>query len=219
MTWNLWRRVLHAWAGRLRVKVVATDVGDATGATGVWRGLFERYLVVGVRRGATGAGGAGAGGAGVFLHHYLRSDPDRGLHNHPWNWAIAVPLAGGYWEQRADVWNSSGIATVLHRRRPFVPYIIRARDWHRLILIADYTAEDTPGGGAPETTPETTSWSLFIHGPYTRGWGFVRRTPGADGVQGQQSQPYRYYAAGSAGEVERWQDRPRGREIPGRAEP
>jgi hypothetical protein len=34
---------------------------------------------------------------GVKLHHILRSDDDRDLHDHPWSF-LSIVLKGGYWE-------------------------------------------------------------------------------------------------------------------------
>ena len=33
----------------------------------------------------------------IYLHHFLRSDHDRALHDHPWNF-VSIILRGGYWE-------------------------------------------------------------------------------------------------------------------------
>ena len=48
-----------------------------------------------------------------YLHHYLRSDPDRGLHSHPFV-AYAWILAGGYEEERILSFNEDGL--VLSKR-------------------------------------------------------------------------------------------------------
>jgi hypothetical protein len=34
----------------------------------------------------------------AYLHRFVSSDPDRGLHDHPWPWAFSILLAGWYWE-------------------------------------------------------------------------------------------------------------------------
>jgi hypothetical protein len=33
----------------------------------------------------------------IYLHHIIRSDHDRALHDHPWNF-VSIILKGGYWE-------------------------------------------------------------------------------------------------------------------------
>jgi hypothetical protein len=39
---------------------------------------------------------------GIKLHHILRSDEDRDLHDHPWSF-LSVILWGGYWEHTAVI--------------------------------------------------------------------------------------------------------------------
>jgi hypothetical protein len=134
-----WRRLLHAWAGRLPTRIVHHD-GEP---------LFERSVVFNGRLPFVGE-------VTVYLHHYLVSDPDRGLHDHPWPWAISVPLAAGYHEQRL-LGIGRSLRTVLRRRRPFVPYALTGHAFHRVIL------------------GHHTSWSLFITGPNRhKEWGFLR---------------------------------------------
>lgn len=38
---------------------------------------------------------------GIKLHHILRSDEDRDLHDHPWSF-LSMILWGGYWEHQAE---------------------------------------------------------------------------------------------------------------------
>lgn len=85
----------------------------------------------------------------LYLHHFLASDPDRGLHDHPWNWGASLVLTGGYIELldygRARI-RSPGAFTVFgpgHR--------------HRVVL----------GHKRP-------AWTLFAHGKRVQGWSFHR---------------------------------------------
>lgn len=91
--------------------------------------------------------------ANVYLHLQLQSDPERPLHDHPWD-NQSVILAGGYDE-------------VIQEHPPFTPITVakrrkgqtcwrRAEAAHRLIL--------------PEGTPYTLT--LFSTGPTVREWGF-----------------------------------------------
>lgn len=130
------RRLLHFITRFLRVRIITNNK----------KPLFERYKVFLTKK-----------AAGCYLHHYLRSDPDRGPHNHPWDWAIAIPLVGGYIEERLDGFTVLGMRIKRVWRRPFVPYFLFARDYHRIIIAGQ------------------TSWSLFIHGPRTKSWGFLRQ--------------------------------------------
>jgi hypothetical protein len=109
-----------------------------------------------------------------YLHHYLRSDPDRGPHDHPWGWAVALPLAGasgassqngredslapiGYVEDRMIGFGPDGPTTVRIERVPGVAYGLTGGDFHRVLI-----------------EPGATSWSLFLHGPKAKVWGFLR---------------------------------------------
>lgn len=97
-------------------------------------------------------------GVGCYLHRFMSEDPDRGLHDHPWRWALAVPLCGGYIEERLDYLDGyHGTVTRTATRR--WPYLITSRYFHRV------TAINNP------------CWTLFIHGRRFKVWGFLREHP------------------------------------------
>jgi len=91
----------------------------------------------------------------VFLHKFLKSDPDD-VHDHPWPYATII-LKGGYWEwtpkfdDRGDMvgeskhWRGAG-----HFR------ICKAESYHRIELV-----------------PNVTCWTMFMPGPQKREWGFL----------------------------------------------
>ena len=81
----------------------------------------------------------------IYLHHFLRSDDDRALHDHPW-WNISLLLSGFYLEV-----TPSGRSL----RVPWRLAFRRATDPHRVELIAHRPV-----------------WTLFITGPEVREWGF-----------------------------------------------
>ena len=145
------REFLHWLAGYLRLRVIEGPLDRDTPCS---RGelesggkpLFERYLLCRLPFGCA-----------IYVHHYLRSDPDRGPHDHPWRWMIVWPLSGGYTEERLVRFDSSGLVLAYHVRRPGLPYLLDARDFHRVL---------TRGG--------VTSWSVFVHGPKVKPWGFLR---------------------------------------------
>lgn len=85
----------------------------------------------------------------IYLHHFLRSDDDRALHDHPW-WNVSLILTGGYSE------HTIAAGGVSHRVRYEAGNLRfrHARFAHRVEL-------DT---GA--------AWTLFITGPVLREWGF-----------------------------------------------
>jgi len=85
----------------------------------------------------------------LYLHRFHRSDDDAELHCHPWKWAIALVLAGGYYEEKRV-----GDQVFSFARRPFSINVIRADDYHRVDLIG------------------VDSWSLFLAGPKAGSWFF-----------------------------------------------
>ena len=87
----------------------------------------------------------------IYLHHFLRSDDDRALHDHPW-WNLSVLLRGEYLEMMP------GRSRV---RRPFRPVLRRAEAPHRVVLFP-----------STETKRPLPVWTLFITGPRVREWGF-----------------------------------------------
>lgn len=85
----------------------------------------------------------------VYLHHFLRSDDDRALHDHPWI-NLSVLLAGSYVEHMPGG-KALRVEGDLIARGP--------RAAHRVALLADQDGE-------------MPVWTLFITGPKVREWGF-----------------------------------------------
>lgn len=98
---------------------------------------MRRYFVLGSR-------GDGDSRRSVRIHHIMRSDDARALHDHPWGF-ITIGLWGSYTEIRP-----SSTRTV---RAPWI-IVHRAEDLHRLVL-------DRP------------VWTLVFTGRRTRDWGFM----------------------------------------------
>lgn len=145
------RHRLWDWSLSLPVKVIHAERDPVAGDMTLTP-LFERYHV----STHTYLGEE----VTLYLHHYLRSDPDRGVHDHPWNWAVALPLAGGYDEERFVGVGGGIISKRIIRRHPLIPYRLTGNDFHR-VLVA----------------PGKTSWSLFWTGRYAKGWGFLNEQP------------------------------------------
>lgn len=84
-----------------------------------------------------------------YLHRFVASDPDRGLHDHPWRRAVSLVLAGWYLEE-----------TRLGTRVVRWINLIGGADFHRVVL--------------PDERPV---WTLFGHSAvkHPKGWGFLRR--------------------------------------------
>jgi hypothetical protein len=85
----------------------------------------------------------------IYLHHFLRSDDVRALHDHPW-WNLSVLLDGAYTEHTIDRGGVNGRAV----RRAGQCKARLARHAHRIEL------HDGP------------CWTLFLTGPRIREWGF-----------------------------------------------
>lgn len=102
----------------------------------------------------------------LYLHHTVRSDDDRALHDHRW-WNVSLVLDGGYieivprfpeaWPHNAELRQVPRKVGALVLRRPDAP--------HRLALNATYNQATWERG-------LQASWSLFITGPRVREWGF-----------------------------------------------
>lgn len=97
-------------------------------------------------------------GVRFYLHRFVGSDPDRGLHDHPWPWAGSVVLHGFYYE---------------HTRKGLRK--VRWLNWltgdsfHRVVLPLDSWDKFKP------------CWTLFFHrAAYTKPWGFLRPIEGAN---------------------------------------
>ena len=94
------------------------------------------------------------------LHQFHSPDPDRGLHNHPWD-GVSFVLKGAYYEQRLEGLPPEG-ARIRERRVNWYNRI-KPLDFHRVCALVG------------ETT-----WTLFgISEDKYQGWGFLR-TDGLD---------------------------------------
>lgn len=92
----------------------------------------------------------------VYLHHVLRSDDDRALHDHPY-WNLSILLKGGYREivpANVRIGAVFGIQEIKTRAPGAVVFRL-GKALHRL-----------------EVDRSAPCWSLFITGPRFREWGF-----------------------------------------------
>lgn len=85
----------------------------------------------------------------VYLHHFLRSDDDRALHDHPW-WNLSILLRGEYTEHTIA---AGGVHRAVIRRAGQFKFR-GAKSAHRIEL------HNGP------------CWTLFLTGPTLRTWGF-----------------------------------------------
>jgi len=128
-------RLLYRLSGLLRCRIIRGNHGEP---------YLERYHLLRL-----------PGGGGLYLHRFLASDPDRGLHDHPWDKAFGMVLSGGYQELRLAS-RGDGEQVVTRHLRPGSINRIRGGDFHRIVL---------PG--------EREAWTLFGHSRKYKDWGFV----------------------------------------------
>lgn len=82
----------------------------------------------------------------VYLHRFVGDDPD-GLHFHPWRWGFTFVLVRWYIEQR--------------------------RFGHRPVRWCSFVNGDTLHRVVRPDGADV--WTLFVHGPRTMRWGFLRK--------------------------------------------
>lgn len=124
-----------------------------------------------------------------YIHRFVGSDPDRGLHDHPWRFAISLILSGWYLEETR---------TGIHRVRWL--NFLTADTFHRVILPPVMV----PSCNAlckyvPHPTQRQECWTLFAHtaGDAKR-WGFWRPISGDDVPEDAAVyHPYTYEREGS----------------------
>lgn len=95
---------------------------------------------------------------GLRLHHIVRSDADRELHDHPFTF-VSLILTGGYREHTLDRRS---------KRYPPGSVVVRSAEaLHRLELeVMKHYADSTK-------RVERAAWTLVVRGPYRRQWGFL----------------------------------------------
>jgi hypothetical protein len=152
------RAMLYRLSGHLPCRIISE--GD--------RPYLERYYV------------ATLFGVRCYLHRFVASDPDRGLHDHPWAWSLSLILSGWYVEE-----TRSGRRTV----RWFNAF--GGDHFHRVIIES----------GAPKEV-----WTLFFHkAGDCKPWGFLREVPETDGAAAVWQQ-FKY----RGGKSKWWETAPRG---------
>jgi hypothetical protein len=101
-------------------------------------------------------------GFGIRIHHILRSDADRVLHDHPWP-NTSVVLRGGYWE----------IMPEFEDQTPDKDPIFFSRVWRK---EGDVIKRKATTRHRIEIPDGETAVSMFIMGPYEQQWGFYTPT-------------------------------------------
>ena len=96
-----------------------------------------------------------------FLHKFVSSDPEGEVHDHPWN-SLSIMLVGSYLETR---WLGGELVEF---KRTWVN-LIKGETFHRVTLFEKINT------WAGVVRLEQSCWTLFIHAPRFKGWGFLRR--------------------------------------------
>lgn len=144
-----------------------------------------------------------------YLHRFVGSDPDRGLHDHPWRKARSIILSGWYWEE-----TRSGTRQV----RWFNS--LTGDTFHRVVLPHRYQCEHAPVGDwifdenfeKSKWSDEMPCWTLFFHTTgKTKPWGFLRPLPMLHSQNAQLFTPYVYEKP----VTEWWLSAPTGRQVRG----
>jgi hypothetical protein len=128
--------VLYRFTSHLRCRIINGNKGEP---------YLERYHLFRF-----------PGGGGVYIHRFIDSDPDRGLHDHPWNAAISLVLSGSYKELRLGEENNKKkvvdrVVKAWHLNR------INGDDFHRIVMNSNKPV-----------------WTLFAHTRKIKDWGFLR---------------------------------------------
>jgi hypothetical protein len=104
----------------------------------------------------------------VFIHKILRSDDDRDLHDHPWNFWTFL-LWGRYTEEVPVDQRWKDGPKIKCRFGPGSLIRHKASDCHRLELDTTFEQKSAAEGHWRVFKPV---WTLFIAGPRLREWGF-----------------------------------------------
>lgn len=108
----------------------------------------------------------GNDGPGMCIHHFVKSDPERGYHDHPWKRALSFILCGGYDERILDLKSKQNFVTFRRTRWTF-NYLNGEENFHRVMIDEGKDA-----------------WTLFWFQSRSKTWGMI----GLDGKYKAMSQ-------------------------------
>lgn len=97
----------------------------------------------------------GNDGPGMCIHRFVKSDPERGYHDHPWNKAVSFILCGGYTERILDKNSEPGYVSYQRNRFTF-NFLDGVNAFHRVMIDEGKDA-----------------WTLFIFQKRSKTWGMV----------------------------------------------
>lgn len=96
----------------------------------------------------------GKDGPGMCIHHFVASDPDRGYHDHPWNYGLSFILCGGYKERILK--RETNDYTTIERNRWRFNFLRGRNVFHRVML-----------------EPHQDAWTIFAFQKRSKTWGMV----------------------------------------------
>lgn len=99
----------------------------------------------------------------VFVHKFFKSDEDRALHDHPWNY-IVIPTWRGYTEYSSNLVKKFFLFGVLKE--------IREEKTKRIYPIIGIRYRKSTYRHRVELINNKPAWSIFIKFRKNRNWGF-----------------------------------------------
>lgn len=123
------------------------------------------------------AGDIGDPRGNTYFHIQVQDDPERPLHDHPWD-NMSVILAGGY-DEMLNVDPPYG-ATVMHERRKGDVIFRRASQAHRLLMPpgVDYTMTQFTTG------PNVKNWGFWINNEWVDSHSLIHDVDGVSTYTG-----------------------------------
>jgi len=97
----------------------------------------------------------GPDGPGMCIHHFVKSDPDRGYHDHPWKNAVSFILSGGYQERILDLSDKKSFNTYYRKRFSF-NWLNGVNTFHRVMIDEGSDA-----------------WTIFAFRGRSKTWGMI----------------------------------------------
>lgn len=122
-----------------------------------------------------------------YFHRFVGSDPDRGLHDHPWTKAYSIILAGWYWEE-----TRSGTRKVRFFNS------LTGDTFHRVVLPHAECNEFQPSAHI-QWQDGKACWTLFFHrASKSKAWGFLSSAEQYGFAEGAKVfTPYKYSREGN----------------------
>lgn len=109
---------------------------------------------------------------GVMVHQFYRSDEDRDLHDHPWNFLTLI-LRGGYWEETRVKNGDTGLVAAHYRATGEILDQV-CMTWRNPGEIL-YRPATFKHAVRLQTGTEGKVWTLVIKSKRVREWGFWTR--------------------------------------------